>query len=100
MKELGGWIKIRKYTDGEGKPVCGGCFVPYAGLCKFSMLDERLVSRAVIPGPSCPVWDTSQDRKPYKYETVVGASGLYVDWGQEEIFGFLAGFNAAREHKE
>lgn len=49
MKEIDGWVKIKKYTD-DGKPVCLGCGwrSPWNNGCVFSVIG--------LPGPTCPVW--------------------------------------------
>ena len=55
MKEIDGWIKIKKYTDDDGKPVCGECFIPYpCGFYKDVPITKGTVPNE--PGPLCPVW--------------------------------------------
>lgn len=55
MKELDGWVKIKKYTDDEGKPVCGDCFM--SSPCAFYKDVEITPDTAANePGPRCPVW--------------------------------------------
>lgn len=52
MKEIDGWVKIKKYTDNEGNPVCGECNI-FGPQCSFVVGDDH--GHPVI-GPTCPVW--------------------------------------------
>ncbi len=67
MKETEGWVKIKKYTYDNGKPVCGECiFWPsFPVLCKF--MDMGAVDYG-FPGPTCPVWHGEGKWKPIQGE--------------------------------
>lgn len=56
MKETDGWVKvkIKKYTNDEGQPVCGKCIFGPTDNCMLNSW-KGLACRW-DPGPSCPVW--------------------------------------------
>ena len=54
MKEHDGWVKIKKYTDDDGKPVCGAC--PLWGTHGFFCKGWTENESDCIPGHDCPVW--------------------------------------------
>jgi hypothetical protein len=51
VKEIIGTIQVKKYTDDDGKPVCGNCIVA-ANSEYRCVFDEKME----IPGPDCPIW--------------------------------------------
>lgn len=53
MKETEGWVKIKKYTDDDGKPVCNGETECRLWL-QCGLMDTTVFGD--IPGQSCPVW--------------------------------------------
>lgn len=63
MKEIDGWVKIKKYTDDEGKPVCGECIV-FNGeeVCQFEHYPYLGVRNEATPGPTCPIWHGESNR--------------------------------------
>lgn len=69
MKVIDGWVKIKKYADDDGKPVCGEChWNKWRPCCDYQQntatygfFVTRLHDR--IPGPSCPIWHGESKRK-------------------------------------
>lgn len=70
MKETDGWIKIKKYTDDDGKPVCWECCLapldykqrPHPLGCGFSTIEKT-------PGPLCPIWHAESKSEWQPIET-------------------------------
>lgn len=67
MKEIDGLVKIKKYTDDEGKPVCGGCKLDFDTYdCEYSIAGNG-PEYFLLPGPSCPVWHGESKSDPLVY---------------------------------
>lgn len=63
MKELDGWVKIKKYTDDDGRPVCGGCLMLYDSGERYECDFEGV---GIYPGQTCPIWhgESKSEGKP------------------------------------
>ncbi len=58
MKEETVIVRVKRYSDDEGNPVCGECEIFNKYICEYSDKKSTATIFEILPSTNCPIWNT------------------------------------------